>query len=330
MRLIRLYAPVLLIALGGLPVLADKPTPAAEYTDDTELLDRFTRKLGDQVKAGKSLNAADLKKATDEDRPTKLTALKPGDKPLSAEELAERVTPSVFLFGSVIGDKKNGYEDGRLATAWAVAADGVLVTNRHVFEQIEDNEFYGAMNHKGEVFPLVEVLAIDKGRDVAVVRIAATGLTPLPLAAAPAKVGSWVGVLGHPGDRYFTFTQGHVSRYSTYKEDDGTRTRWMSITADYAYGSSGSPVVDRFGNVVAIAALTENIDYPDDGGGVAAKAARKPMVRRPAKRPIDDDKKKEEKKPDPAKPAAGGSLLQMVVKMTVPVAELREVLSGGK
>jgi serine protease Do len=238
------------------------------------------------------------------------------------------VKASVFLFGSVIGDKKNGYDQGRMATAWVVGADGVLVTNWHVFDQIEDDEYYGSMNHKGEVFPLVEVLAIDKGRDVAVVKVAAKGLVPLPLATAAPKVGSWVGVLGHPGDRYYTFTQGHVSRYSTYKEDDGTRTRWMSITADYAYGSSGSPVVDRFGNVVAMAALTENIDFPDDGGGVAAKAARKPMVRRHAKRSIDDDKKKEEKKPDPAPPAATGSLLQMVIKMTVPVAELKAVLSG--
>jgi S1-C subfamily serine protease len=135
-------------------------------------------------------------------------------------------------------------------------------------------------------------------------------------------------VLGHPGDCYYTFTQGHVTRYSAYKEDDGSRTRWMSITADYAYGSSGSPVVDRYGNVVAMAALTENIDYPDDGGGLA-RAARKPMMRKFARRPIDDDKKKEEKKPDPAPPAAAGSLLQMVVKMTVPMSELKAVLSGG-
>ena len=225
-----------------------------------------------------------------------------------------------------------------MATAWAVGADGVLVTNRHVFEDIEDDEHYGAMNHKGEVFPITEVLAIDKAADVAVVRIAAKGLTPLPLATGPAKVGAWVGVLGHPGDRYYTFTQGHVTRYSTHTEDDGAKTKWMGISAEYAYGSSGSPVVDRTGTVVGMAALTENIDYPDDGGAAAQArpvVKRPPMVRRFAQKPKDDDKKKEkgaekkeEPKADPAPPAVAPSAVQMVLKLTVPASELRAVMQG--
>ena len=69
-----------------------------------------------------------------------------------------------------------------------------------------------------------------------------------------------------------------------------------------------------------MAALTENIDYPDDGGAVAAKAGRKAMVRR-AVRLRDDDKKKDDKKD--AAPPPVPSALQMVVKLTVPVADVR-------
>jgi serine protease Do len=329
MPLFRIGLPVLLLAFHLAPVFADQPMLEVEFTDDTERLDNFTRKLGELAKADKCIKPGELKKKAETNFTGKLEPAKPADKPLSPEELAVKLRESVFLIGSVIGDAQNGYEQGRMATAW-VAADGVLITNGHVFDQIDDDEFYGAMNHKGEVFALTDLLAIDSLRDVAAVKIDAEKLTPLPIATKLAKVGSWVGVLGHPGDRYFTFTQGHVSRYSTFKEDDGKRTRWMSITADYAYGSSGSPVVDRFGNVMAMAALTESIDYPDDGGG-NVKAVRKSMVRRTTKRLTDDDKKKEEKKGEAAvAAAAAGTPLQMVVKMTVPVSELLEVIRGQK
>lgn len=332
MRALRLSAPVLILFAAVGVTLADRPDrvkSAVEFTDDTKLLDDFTKKLGELVKADKGVKPADLKAAVEDKKKAtaKVSPAKPGDKPLSPEEAGDRARASVFLFGSVTGDKENGFDQGRMATAWAATADGVLVTNWHVFDQIEDDEWYGAMAADGKVYPLVEVLAIDKAADVAVVKVAAKGLTPLPLADKPAKVGAWVGVLGHPGDRYYTFTQGHVSRYSTYTEDDDAKTRWMSITADYAYGSSGSPVVDRFGNVVGMAALTESIDYPDDGGGQADKAVRKArqsMVRRAVKL-RDDDKKKEEKKG--AAPAPTPSALQMVVKLTVPAADVRAVLT---
>lgn len=322
MRLFRSVAVVLLVA--GAAAAADPPKPAAvEYLDDADVLDRFTKKLGELAKAGKCLKADDLKEQVGKEKSAALAPAKPGDTPLSPEDLAERLRPSVFLLGSVVGDAKTGHEQGRMATAWAVGADGVLVTNWHVFDQIEADESYGAMDHAGRVFPLVAVLAADQAADVAVVKVGAKGLTPLPLAAGPPRIGAWVGVLGHPGDRYFTFTQGHVTRYSKYTEDDGAQTKWMGVTAEYAYGSSGSPVVDRCGNVVGMAALTENIDYPDDGGPVQA-ARRRPMLRRAVRKPTDDEKKKDDK---PA-PVAIPSAVQMVLKLTVPAAELRGVLKG--
>jgi S1-C subfamily serine protease len=326
MRVTRTAA-VVLLAVGV--AVADSPKPAAvEFIDDADVLKRFNKQLGELAKADKCLKPDDVKGQVEKEKSAALPLARPSDKPLSPEDLAEKLRPSVFLFGSVLGDVKNGFDQGRMATAWAAGADGVLVTNWHVFDQIEGDEFYGAMNDKGEVFPLVKVLAVDKAADVAVVQIAAKGLFPLPLAAGPPRIGSWVGVLGHPGDRYFTFTQGHVTRYSKYTEDDGSQTKWMGVTAEYAYGSSGSPVVDRCGNVVGMAALTENIDYPDDGGGPQLTSQRKAMVRRTARRPKDDPKKEEKKDEKAAPPAAVPSAVQMVLKLTVPGSELRAVLKG--
>ena len=49
-------------------------------------------------------------------------------------------------------------------------------------------------------------------------RIDAKGLSPLPVADGYAEIGSWVGAPGHPGDDYYLFTQGFVTRYSTEQE----------------------------------------------------------------------------------------------------------------
>jgi S1-C subfamily serine protease len=301
----RFLVPVLLAIVTG-PVLADdKPAPPAPvYVDDDALLDKLTEKLGALAAAKKCLPPAELKKKVAADRTCTITPAKPSDRRLDPEDVYEKVLPSVFVVGSVV-EEEGEFAEGRMATAWVLAADGVLVTSAHVLTDCEDGEFFGAMNHKGEVFPLTDVLAVNRAADVAVFRIAATGLTPLPVAAAAPRVGAWVGVLGHPGDRYFTFSQGHVTRYEKLKPEKGPEERWMAVTAEFAYGSSGSPVLDRTGAVVGVAALTENVDYPE------AEPA---------------PKDKEKKDPPVAKP---GSLLQMVVKLTTPAAELRKAIGGG-
>ena len=65
-----------------------------------------------------------------------VTPTKPGDRAMSPEEVYKHALPSVFVLGSVFPDKKKRgeWEHGRYGTAWAVTADGVLVTNWHLFE----------------------------------------------------------------------------------------------------------------------------------------------------------------------------------------------------
>jgi hypothetical protein len=175
------------------------------------------------------------------------------------------------------------------------------------------------MDHRGETYPLTDVLAVNQVADIAVIRVAARGLIPLPVANRPALVGSWVGVLGHPGDRYFTFTQGAVTRYSKVQMMDGPTERWMAISADYAYGSSGSPVLDRTGSVVGMATLTESLDYPELG----------PI---PPEMPKDVLRRRQPPSPDAAGPMAEeppflpSSTLQMVIKLAVPATDIRKVV----
>lgn len=302
------------------------------FIDDDEMTTKFTEKLSTLAKDKKSLPAKELRERSEKDKADVVNLAAGGArKRLAPDEVYRQALPSVFLIGSVIENKeaKGGYDTGRLATAWVLAADGVLVTNWHVFDKIQDGEFYGVMGHDGKTYPLTDILAVNKSADIAVVKVAAKGLAPLPVAANAPAVGSWVGVLGHPGDRHFTFTQGSVSRFNKYNDLETKKSsKWMAITAEYAYGSSGSPVLDETGAVVGMAALTENIDYPDDDEP-AKNVSRKRMVRLPAQKPKDDKSKVDPPKKDD-KPAPKGSALQMVVKLTVPLTELRGVIHREK
>ena len=305
---------------------AAPPAPAEpKYVDDDAFYEQFFDKLETLAKAKKPLAHKKLL-AKLKSGPAKVTPAKPGNKALSPEEVYRAAVQSVFVVGSVHPDEEGGWQTGTYATAWVLAADGVLVTNWHVFEDLNDDEVYGAADRDGNVYPLTDFLGGDKAADVAVFRIAAKDLTPLPVATAPAEIGSWVGVISHPGDQFYLFTQGAVTRYSTNTNDDKKVEKWMGITAEYASGSSGAPVLNKYGAVTGMAALTLSLDASDD--------PKKP-VRRPrpldAKRLSRADQKKDEKKDDkgdkpkpPEKPGENpkGSPQQMVVRMAVPGPEL--------
>jgi hypothetical protein len=168
-----------------------------------------------------------------------------------------------------------------------------------------------------------------------VFRIEAKNLTPLPVASAYAEIGSWVGVLSHPGDNFYVFTTGTVSRYSTNKNDDGKRERWMGLTAEYAGGSSGAPILDKYGAVVGMAALTLTIDDGGAGADNPPPARKRMLLGQPPKSRKAKQQRHEEgppprvvdpkaaPKPEPVPPAT----VQMILKMGVPGPTIARWLS---
>lgn len=312
------------VALGAAaqPPKTDAPREP-KFIDDDAVYDNLYDTLEELAKAKKPLGHKKLV-AKMKSGSAKIATARLGDKALAPEEVYKLAEQSVFVVGSVYPDKGGNWETGTYATAWVAAADGVLVTNWHVFEDLKDGEVFGAADRDGTVYPVTDFLGGDKTADVAVFRIPAKGLKPLPVSAAFAEVGSWVGVLSHPGDLFYVFTQGSVTRYSTYTNEDKKVEKWMGVTAEYASGSSGGPVLNKYGAVVGMAALTLNLDAADEGAKNPAR--RKPLRHAPSRKLSRADEKPQDKKEDkkdekpkpPEKPEPKGSSLQMVVKMVVP------------
>jgi serine protease Do len=288
------------ILVSGILVAEQPPKPVKPFeVDDEQLLQVFTEKLAKLVEDEKCLAPDSLREQVKVNRQTKIKPLSPGEKRLDPEDVYESALDSVFIVGSVVDDEID-FQSGRMATAWVLAENGILVTNYHVFQEIENGEYFGAMDRNENVYPVTKILAVNQEADLCVFQIEAKKLKPLPVATSPVRVGAWIGVLGHPGDHYFTFTQGTVTRYSKQHREDGKQERWMGITADFAIGASGSPVLDRRGAVVGIAALTKAIDALD------------------------------EKPAENAPPMPMGSPLQMVVKEAVPISELLKLIGEKK
>ncbi len=140
----------------------------------------------------------------------------------------------------------------RTASAFAIAPD-VIATNHHVVEK--GGSAAVVVDYQGKGYAFREILSTDEGADLAILRVKGDPLTPLPLAKTLPKTGEPVFVLSHPAQNFWVFTQGSVSRV-THRKGRGIE---VNVTAPYARGSSGAPIVDRNGNVIAVVKSTRSI-----------------------------------------------------------------------
>lgn len=301
----------------GLQTPADDPW----FIDDEQFSKDFSERLSDLAKKKQCLRPSELK-AKLQPKSCKLEVPTPPKQVMTPEAVFQRALASVFVVGSVQRSEQEGkkWDDGRQATAWALTADGVLVTNWHVFESA-GKERFGVANAKGEVFPIIDILAGNVEADIAVIRVKGKNIQPLPL-GGDEPVASWVGVLGHPGGQLFTFTQGFVTRFSREHGEGKKPAQWMSITADYAQGSSGAPVLNKFGEVVGMAAMTQTLESDEGDDPAAPPKTRRRRFQEPPPKP---EEKKEDQPEAHVRPAPQ---VQMVTKLAVPARVIRQLISG--
>jgi S1-C subfamily serine protease len=132
-------------------------------------------------------------------------------------------------------------------TGW-VGGRGLIVTAAHVVA--------------GQSDTLVELVdgerlraraaAFDSHNDIAVLRV--DGLDATPLHLVQPQVGAAVAVLGYPNNGPFTATPGRIGPTQVRLTQDAYGTghvlrQLTSLRARVQHGNSGSPAVDRNGNV---------------------------------------------------------------------------------
>ena len=133
-------------------------------------------------------------------------------------------------------------------TAFVVTADGFLVTCAHVVDGAKTIEVLLG----GVKYPAV-VVSSDRIHDVAVIRINAQNLTPVPLTDSNSvQLGQAVRALGYPlsdvlGNN-LKVTAGSVSGLN-----QEANSRVLQIDAAINPGNSGGPIVNEMGEVIGVA-----------------------------------------------------------------------------
>jgi len=146
------------------------------------------------------------------------------------------------------------------AGGFVISKEGLAITNYHVLSG-SDQIFPGVMTTDGQIVPIDKVLAVDKTNDVALIKITAENLHPVPLAESPPP-GADVAVISHPREMFYTLTKGIISRYYfEYIDFTDKKLPRMEITANFTNGSSGCPVFDIYGNIAGMVVSASGVYY---------------------------------------------------------------------
>ncbi len=158
---------------------------------------------------------------------------------------------SDFYFG------ESNLEEVGAASGIVWTADGYIITNRHcVIDEDTGRKFdrVDVTTYDGTVYENAEVIGADEATDLAVIRVNATDLTPAVFGDSDElAVGARVVALGNAAGLSWTATQGIVSAKARDVYDDtGYAIKCLQVDASINSGNSGGPLLNKFGQVVAI------------------------------------------------------------------------------
>lgn len=158
----------------------------------------------------------------------------------TSDQIIEKASSSVAL----VLAGKSSTELGAVGSAIVVRENGVLLTAYHL---IKDAKALQIRFKNGETYDDVQLLGVDRRRDVAALRIVATSLPALPVgSASAAKAGDPVYVVSHAALLPWTASTGIISAYRLADEVPGAGSgyRLLQFTASTSPGSSGGVLLD--------------------------------------------------------------------------------------
>jgi serine protease Do len=180
------------------------------------------------------------------------------DKANPVPEIAEKMIPSVvgvktynkeFIPGEEAQTQDVGYGSG-----FVVSSDGYVVTNSHV---VESGDYVKVVLSDGTEYDAT-VRGRDYDSDVAVLKINATGLTPVSIGDSDGlQVGEMVVAIGNPlGEQLAgTVTVGYISSLNREIQSGNRTYHVLQTDAAINPGNSGGPLLDANGQVIGVNTL---------------------------------------------------------------------------
>ena len=147
------------------------------------------------------------------------------------------------IFGQVTETASSG-------SGFIISEDGYIVTNFHV---IEDASTLTVITNSEEEYPAT-VIGYDESNDFALIKIDATGLTPVKLGSSDDLiVGDQVVAIGNPlGEITTSLTVGYISVKDRDVTIDNTIINMLQTDTAINPGNSGGPLFNMNGEVIGI------------------------------------------------------------------------------
>ena len=206
-----------------------------------------------------------LADGTAKDNSVKPIVSTPGGKKVSTEtasaneiyELGCKQTVGVSLestYANIFGQQSASAVAG---TGFVITADGYVLTNYHVIESAQKRGYKISVLFKDKSSFEAKVVGFDEDNDVAVLKIDASGLSPVTIGNSDdIAVGDSVFAIGNPlGELDFSMTSGRVSALdrSITTEQGDAAINMFQFDAAINSGNSGGPVYNESGEVIGIA-----------------------------------------------------------------------------
>lgn len=174
-------------------------------------------------------------------------------QPLTAAEVYASNVNSVVGITTQITTNVWGQQVAQAASGsgFVITSDGYILTNYHV---IEDATSVSVQFKNGDKYPAT-IVGGEEDNDVAVLKIDATGLTPVVMGNSDdLVVGEEVVAIGNPlGEMTFSETRGIVSALDKpLTMSDGTVLNVLQTDCAINSGNSGGPLFNMYGQVIGI------------------------------------------------------------------------------
>ena len=158
----------------------------------------------------------------------------------SANEVYEMSKNSV---GEIITYDRSGAEHA-LGSGFVYSADGKIITNYHVIE----DSYSAKITIAGVTYDIKQVLAYNKDKDLAILKIDATDLAAVSICNKEHAVGKTVFAFGSSKGLTATFSQGIIT--CADREVDGVSC--VQHDSAISGGNSGGPLINSYGEVIGV------------------------------------------------------------------------------